>query len=80
MQKLLQGTIRGRTIELADDPNVSEGSTVEVILRPLATSQRPGEGFRRTEGALADDDEWDAIKEDIQRARRQERRSQEDAE
>lgn len=77
MHQLLEGTVHGRTIELADDPNVSDGSKVEVILRPLVVNHRPGEGLLRTEGALADDDEWDAIMDEIQQSRKQDRRSQE---
>jgi hypothetical protein len=47
-------------------------------VRPIPTSsvRQPGEGFLRTEGALADDTEWDGIMEEIYRARKIERRSQ----
>jgi acyl carrier protein len=41
-----------------------------------AQRRQSGEGIRRTEGALADDTEWDAIMEEIQQARRRERRPQ----
>ena len=36
--------------------------------------RKAGEGFLRTEGALADDTEWDAIMEEIYQARRRDRR------
>ena len=36
----------------------------------------PGEGFLRTEGALADDPHWDSIMEEVQQARKIERRRQ----
>ena len=38
--------------------------------------EKSGEGFLRTAGALADDTEWDAIMEEIYRARKIERRPQ----
>jgi len=46
--------------------------TVEPV--PLPGSQRspgetPGSGFLRTEGALADDDQWDAIMEEVHLSR-----------
>jgi hypothetical protein len=37
---------------------------------------KPGDGLLRTEGALADDLEWDAIMDEIHRARKLERRPQ----
>ncbi len=39
-------------------------------------AQTPGEGFLRTEGALADDAGWDSIMEEINQARKLERRPQ----
>jgi hypothetical protein len=35
-----------------------------------------GDGFRRTEGALADDEEWAGIMEEIYNARKLDRRPQ----
>ena len=75
MMKILHGKIRGRTIEINDDLGFNEGQDVEVQVRLLPTSARqPGEGFLRTEGALADDTEWDGIMEEIHQARKVERR------
>jgi hypothetical protein len=75
MTKTLHGKVRGRTIELDEDPGVAEGQEVEVQVRLIPKpSQKPGEGFLRTEGALADDTEWDSIMEEIYQGRKLERR------
>jgi hypothetical protein len=71
MTKTMHGKVHGRTIELDEDPGVAEGQEVEVQVRVLPkTGRKPGEGFLRTEGALADDTEWDAIMEEISQARK----------
>src|SRR6516162_1406233 len=74
--KTVHGKVRGKTIELDEDLGVAEGEDVEVRVRVIPKSRKPGEGFLRTEGALADDDEWDSIMEEIYQARRIERRTQ----
>jgi hypothetical protein len=76
MTKTVHGVVHGKTIELREDLGVAEGQEVEITVRTvLATSLRkPGDGFLRTEGALVDDPEWDAIMEEIYQARRLERR------
>ena len=77
MTKTLHGKVHGRTIELEEDPGVAEGQDVEVDVRViLKKGGKPGVGFLRTEGALADDTEWDAIMEEIHQARKVERRPQ----
>ena len=77
MTKTLHGKVHGRTIELDEDPGVAEGQEVEVQVRVISrTARTPGEGFLRTEGALANDTEWDAIMEEIYQARKVERRPQ----
>jgi hypothetical protein len=72
--KPLRGVVHGNVIELNADAGMVDGEEVEVILRPMSQRLPPGEGLRRTEGALADDTEWDEIMEEIQQGRRQERR------
>ena len=73
----LHGTIHGRMIELNEDPGIDEGQQVEIQMKVMAeTRHNAGEGFLRTEGALADDTEWDAIMEEIHQARKLERRPQ----
>ncbi len=78
MTKTIHGTVHGKTIELDEEPGVAEGEEVEVTIRTISDPvvRRGGEGFSRTEGALADDTEWDAIMDEIYRARKQERRPQ----
>lgn len=75
MIKILHGKVHGRTIELDEDPCVADGQEVEVQMKVVASpGESTGEGFSRTEGALADDEEWDAIMEEVYRAREWERR------
>jgi hypothetical protein len=76
MIKTIQGVVHGKIIELVEDLGLPDGEHVEVPIRVSTGSSRtPGEGFLRTEGALADDTEWDAIMDDIHRARKMERRA-----
>ena len=77
MSKTLHGKVHGRTIELDEDPGVADGQEVEVDVQVIPKKTRkPGEGLLRTEGALADDAEWDEIMEEIYQARKVERRPQ----
>ena len=77
MTRTTHGKIHGKIIELDLDPGVADGQEVEVQVKVLSkTSWTPGEGFLRTEGALADDTEWDAIMEEIYQDRKLERRPQ----
>lgn len=77
MTKTLHGKVHGKMIELDEDLGVADGQEVEVHVRVLfKTLRKPGEGFLRTEGALADDTEWDAIMEEIHQGRKLERRPQ----
>ncbi len=76
MTKLLHGKVHGKTIELEEDLGVADGQEVEIQVTLIQKSARAaGEGFLRTEGALADDEEWDAIMEEIHNARKVERQS-----
>src|SRR5439155_1163203 len=65
------GKSNGRVIELTEDLGIAEGAEVEVSVRTLAPgpARQPGEGLLRTEGALADDPHWDAIMDQVRRAR-----------
>lgn len=77
MSKTLHGKVHGRTIQLDEDLGIADGQEVEVQVKVIPeTSRKTGEGFLRTEGALADDDEWDGIMEEIHQARKLERRPQ----
>ena len=55
---------------------IFSGLLYSAVGRWASGRRLPGEGIRRTEGALADDSEWDAIMEEIHQDRRQERRPQ----
>jgi hypothetical protein len=75
VSKTIHGKVHGRTIELDEDIGIPEGEEVELELRVIPKAiQKPGEGFLRTEGALAEDTEWDAIMEEVYRDRKSDRR------
>jgi hypothetical protein len=75
MTRTIHGKVHGKTIELEEDLGVADGQEVEVQIRVIPkTSGEPGEGFLRTEGALANDTEWDGIMEEIYQSRKLERR------
>jgi hypothetical protein len=69
MTKLTHGTIRGKTIELAEDLGLADGQQVEVKVSVAAPKRKWGDGILRTAGALADDPNWDEIMEEIHQAR-----------
>jgi hypothetical protein len=77
MTKTLHGKVHGRTIELDEDPGVADGQEVEVKMKVIAKpGQKTGEGFLRTEGALADDPYWDGIMEEIYQERKRDTRQE----
>ena len=76
MTKIVHGTIHGRNIEISEDLGLSEGQEVEVQVRALPASHKAGDGLLRTEGALSDDTEWDAIMEEIHRERKYDTRKE----
>jgi hypothetical protein len=69
MSKTIHGKVHGRTIELTEDPGLSDGQEVRVQITALRAARPWGEGVRRTAGALADDPDWDGIMEEIHRER-----------
>jgi hypothetical protein len=72
----MHGKVHGKTIKLNEDLGLPDGQDVEITVRailPSATRQ-PGEGFLRTEGALAEDPYWDAIMEEIHEERKKDTR------
>jgi hypothetical protein len=74
MTKTIRGKVHGKIIELDEDLGVAEGQEVEVQVKVIPKSTRTaGEGFLRTEGALANDEEWDDIMEEIYKARKEDR-------
>jgi hypothetical protein len=74
MTRVIHGKINGRTIELTEDLGLPPGEEVEVQVSPLPAARKWGEGLQRCAGALADDQEWDAIMEEIHQGRKVERR------
>ena len=77
IDRVLRGIVHGNTIELHDKVDLADGERVEIVLRRvLSPAGRSGEGFLRTEGALADDPEWDTIMQEVHQLRKLERRPQ----
>jgi hypothetical protein len=78
MVQVISGVVHGKTVELADDPHLAEGEKVEVTLRPMERQKQraPGEGIRRSAGALPFDPKDDEILALIQKDRQQSRRSE----
>lgn len=76
MSKTLHGKVHGKLIELDQDPGLAEGQEVEITVTALPSAADPqsGKGLLRTEGVLADDQEWDGIIEEIYHDRKRDRR------
>ena len=72
MSRILHGVVHGKTIELADDPGIADGQSVEVVVRPAKADKPWGDGIRSSAGALADDwtEEDDRILEEIYQDRK----------
>jgi hypothetical protein len=77
MTKIIHGIVRGKTIELDEDPGIVEGQEVEVQVKVVQPKKKWGEGILRSAGGWADYPEMDAIMEQIQQERKRERRNQE---
>lgn len=73
--KTLTGVIHGNMIHLHTPTQFAEGAEVEVVIRAFRPHRIPGEGFLNTEGALADDLDWDDIMDEVQTSRRVERQA-----
>jgi hypothetical protein len=74
MTKFTHGTVRGKTIELAEDLGLAEGQEVEVRVSVRPQARKWGDGILRTAGALADDPYWDGIMEELYQSRKIDRR------
>ncbi len=75
MIKKISGIAHGRTIELHQDSGVADAQEVDVLITVVPAGEKLGRGFLRTEGALADDGQWDAIMDEIHLARRNDPRT-----
>jgi len=69
MSNIVEGVIRGKTIELQADPGFEEGQRISIAFNSPAHPDARIEAILRTAGAMADDPEFDAIMEQIQRDR-----------
>jgi len=68
----LRGIVRGKTIELENEPGLPDGQAVSVTVHPLLP---PGEGIRQSAGSWADaDDELDSWLGQMQESREHDRR------
>lgn len=76
MNRVMHGIVRGRTIELIEDPGVLDGKQVEVTVALAETKKNWGDGIRRSAGGWAEYPEMDAVMEKIHQERKRERRSQ----
>jgi hypothetical protein len=54
MTAVVEGVIRGKTIELAVDPGLEDGAQVEVVIRRKDGSRAWGRGIKSTAGALSE--------------------------
>lgn len=76
MNKTIHGIVHGKTIELDEELGVADGQEVEVSVKIVQAKGKWGEGILPSTGALANDDEWDAIMKELYEARKIERRPQ----
>lgn len=78
MTRTIHGVIRGKIIELEENPGVADGQAVEITIKSVPSQPPWGEGLRRCAGALAsvwteeDDRILDEIHEDRKRDTRRE--------
>lgn len=80
MTRRLHGTIHGKTIELDEDPGVSEGQVVEIQINVVPSPQTWGEGILRSAGGWQNHPEIDAVMQRIQLERKLDRRPQMESE
>lgn len=78
MTKTIHGKVRGRTIELDEDPGIEDGKPVEITIKTLPIKMPWREGLRRCAGALADEwtEEDDRILEQIYQDRKRDTRKE----
>ena len=76
MTKTLHGTVRGRVIELDEDPGVADGQAVEVQVTLVCSTRTWGDGILRSAGGWQDHPEMDAIMGRLAHERRIDRRPQ----
>ncbi len=72
MNKIVHGIVHGNTIELKENPGISDGQEVRVILSVAKKSRPWGEGLKNSAGALANSwtDQDDKILDELHRQRK----------
>ena len=70
MTKTIHGKMRGKTIELDEDPGIADGQAVEVIITPAKPRQPWGAGIKRSAGVAAHEPEFDDVFEQVARDRK----------
>jgi hypothetical protein len=68
MNNQISGTIHGKTIQLAEDPGLSDGQAVSVTVQPIAKAKPErvwGDGIRASAGAFADDPDAERLINEI---------------
>ena len=70
MTTTVRGVIRGKTIELADDPGIEDGRGVEVTFHAVSKPDAQIEAIHRTAGAMAGDPKFAALMAEIEQQRR----------
>lgn len=71
MTKSIHGVIHGKTIDLADDPGLTDGQEVEVVIHPTIKDATWGDGIRRSAGAWANIPDIDHTIDEIQQLRKE---------
>lgn len=76
IQRPIRGVVRGRTIELSEEPGCQEGQIVEVELRSLDESPRNEAKVNRSQSDLTEEewDAWEATMAEIVALRKQDKR------
>lgn len=70
MNKVMHGVVRGRFIEINEDPGIADGQQVEIVLIAVASPEKWGEGIRRSAGAAADVPGFDQAFRQIEQERK----------
>ena len=68
-----RGVVRGRTIELSEDPRIEDGRVVEVTIRPEIAPEAQIEAIRRTAGSMVDSLEFATAMDEVERQRHEAR-------
>ena len=70
MNKIMQGVVHGRIIELSEDPGVTDGQQVQIVLTAVPTQRSWGDGIRRSAGAAAEIPSFDEACRQVEQQRK----------